>query len=317
LQLEVEFGVSSERWDAFVQTARQRSVFSFSWYLQQLSCKFELVLGYLKGQPVVGFAVPLEENGSAKTSPISYCPYFGFLFPESLKARHSRYAQELNISSSFISILVERYGKLFLSNSWRLEDMRSFLWHNYNEKSQGVFDLRLQYTAILDLHDLSFEKYIENIRQVRRQEYTKFLKRDDIHIATSSDLNIFTLLHKKTFDGRALLHHSDEQCASRIAKTVIELEKGCFKVAYQRDVPIACTLFVNDDRTSFYLFGFNDQEFRKMGANTVLMLENIKNCLAHDIYEVDMVGVNSPNRGDFKLSFNATIKPYFSANFSH
>ena len=26
---------------------------------------------------------------------------------------------------------------------------------------------------------------------------------------------------------------------------------------------------------------------------------------------IDFVGVNSPNRGDFKTSFNADIKPYF------
>jgi len=31
--------------------------------------------------------------------------------------------------------------------------------------------------------------------------------------------------------------------------------------------------------------------------------------------EIDFCGVNSPQRGDFKISFNAEIKPYYESTF--
>ena len=32
--------------------------------------------------------------------------------------------------------------------------------------------------------------------------------------------------------------------------------------------------------------------------------------------EVDFVGVNSPNRGDFKISFNPELKPYHVCTYN-
>jgi hypothetical protein len=34
------------------------------------------------------------------------------------------------------------------------------------------------------------------------------------------------------------------------------------------------------------------------------------------LLEFDFVGANSPQRGDYKISFNADIKPYFSSSIS-
>ena len=35
-----------------------------------------------------------------------------------------------------------------------------------------------------------------------------------------------------------------------------------------------------------------------------------------DILEVDFCGANSPNRGDYKISFNAELKTYFICTYS-
>jgi hypothetical protein len=41
------------------------------------------------------------------------------------------------------------------------------------------------------------------------------------------------------------------------------------------------------------------------------MLEKIRRCKEAGAREIEVVGINSPNRGYFKTSFNAAPKPYF------
>ena len=81
------------------------------------------------------------------------------------------------------------------------------------------------------------------------------------------------------------------------------------------DTVVAATLFLHDDRSSYYLFGATDPAFRRTGAGTFVLLKMIERSLAAGTKEVDVVGVNSPNRGDFKTSFNARIEPFFICSF--
>jgi hypothetical protein len=59
----------------------------------------------------------------------------------------------------------------------------------------------------------------------------------------------------------------------------------------------------------------NHPEFRKTGCGTYLMIENIRRWQRKGLAAVDFVGINSPNRGDFKTSFNAVPVPYFLATW--
>ncbi|HPT40885.1 MAG TPA: GNAT family N-acetyltransferase, partial [Candidatus Gastranaerophilaceae bacterium] len=61
----------------------------------------------------------------------------------------------------------------------------------------------------------------------------------------------------------------------------------------------------------YYLFGANDPEYRNLFGGNFLMLNMIRDAFENDIEKIDFVGVNSPNRGDYKLSYNGELKPYF------
>src|SRR5262249_23973945 len=73
----------------------------------------------------------------------------------------------------------------------------------------------------------------------------------------------------------------------------------------------SATLFLFDATTAYYWLAANDPAYRKAGCATCLMIENLRRCLAKGLQAVDMVGINSPNRGYFKTSFNALAVPYF------
>ena len=49
---------------------------------------------------------------------------------------------------------------------------------------------------------------------------------------------------------------------------------------------------------------------RESKASSKLLLDNMALSAHQGIKRFDFVGVNSPQRGDFKLSFNAELVPY-------
>jgi len=83
------------------------------------------------------------------------------------------------------------------------------------------------------------------------------------------------------------------------------------------DIPASAVLFLYDDRTAYYMFGANDPAYRNTSAGTFLLMNMIKEAFEMGLKEIDFVGVNSPNRGDYKISFNADIKPHFVATFGN
>ena len=63
------------------------------------------------------------------------------------------------------------------------------------------------------------------------------------------------------------------------------------------------------------MFGAADPEFRKNDTSSILIGESVKKSYELGLNEFDMCGVNSPNRGDFKLSFNAELKPFYEVSY--
>ena len=93
------------------------------------------------------------------------------------------------------------------------------------------------------------------------------------------------------------------------------LSKGFGRLLVCRDqsgIPASASLFLFDNKTSYYLIGANDPKFLKNGTGSYVMFEQIRRCLEQGLSQVDFVGINSPMRGDFKTSFGAVPVPYYT-----
>ena len=77
----------------------------------------------------------------------------------------------------------------------------------------------------------------------------------------------------------------------------------------------SATLFLRDDRASYYLFGANDPAHRHLNAGTLLVVENVRRAFELGLTHVDFCGVNSPQRGDFKTSLGGVVTPYYQATW--
>ncbi len=299
-------------WDSFVSTSPQRSVFVYSRFLDSLLVNYDLVTCYDKEKIVAGGVMIYSDSGKLIGAPFPFTQYQGVLLAESSsQLGHSRTTREFRVMEKFIAQLVERYTNFCFCQSWRLHDLRPFQWHNYSEPSMGMFDISLRYSSVLDIrkfHD--FESYFSSIRTVRKQEFNKSSKLLTLKI--SSDEIILDDLHAKTLERQNIIRTDRESSLVRsIAKQAILGGYGEMACAILDDLPISAVLFLYDDRTAYYLFGANDPSKRHNFSGTFTLLNMIKNAFEKGIQEIDFVGVNSPNRGDFKISLNSELRPYF------
>lgn len=129
----------------------------------------------------------------------------------------------------------------------------------------------------------------------------------------------FLRLYKRTFDRQNIeVNEGNLQRVKRIVDGCISDKFGRLVFCRSEDGTLcSATVSLHDDHTSYYMFGATDPDFRSSGANTALLLENIEHSYRSGRTRFDMVGINSPQRGNYKLSFNATPVPYYSVRLKN
>jgi lipid II:glycine glycyltransferase (peptidoglycan interpeptide bridge formation enzyme) len=100
--------------------------------------------------------------------------------------------------------------------------------------------------------------------------------------------------------------------ATDFSATAIEKNFGRLMICRDRDgEPVAASLFLFDKQSGYYLIGATDPDYRKYGVGSYIIFEQIRKCIETECKQIDFVGINSPQRGDFKTSFNAEPKSYY------
>jgi lipid II:glycine glycyltransferase (peptidoglycan interpeptide bridge formation enzyme) len=132
-------------------------------------------------------------------------------------------------------------------------------------------------------------------------------------VENSRDIDTFEQLYRMTFARQGVFHEEELNLLVRsITTTAIQEGFGDLLICRNRDgQAISATLFLFDEKCGYYMFGANHPEHNKANGGTLLLLENIRCCQSRSLEFVDVMGINSPNRGDFKTSFNAVPVPYF------
>lgn len=316
-ELKINYKESKEAWDSFVSDSPQRSIFVYTKFLDSIEAAYDLVTCYQGDNIVAGAAIIYSENGEPIHGPFPFTQYQGLLLADNFHmSANSRITHEFKVSSYFIENLTAQIKSYGFCNSWRLPDLRPFQWYNYHQPENGTFSLDLRYSGILEINKYTdFDDYLKNIRKVKRQEYTKASKL--LEIEQSNDEKLLDTLHAKTF-ARQDIERPDGE--SRLLKSITRhaLKAGYGKMccAMLGDEPASAIFFLYDDRTAYYLFGANDPAHRKTYSGTFLLLNMIKDSFEGGVQEVDFLGLNSPNRGDFKISLNAELAPYFISSIS-
>jgi hypothetical protein len=135
----------------------------------------------------------------------------------------------------------------------------------------------------------------------------------------SRDIDTLDRLHGMTFE-RQGLGRTDGEIRLVRKITPAALDQGFGELLLCRNAAgdaISATVFLYDERCGYYLLGANDPNHRRANGGTFLFLENVRRCHARGLKWVDVCGINSPDRGDFKTSFNAVPVPYVVATWEN
>jgi len=301
-------------WDDFARSSTQGNIFCNTVFLDSLGEEYELLFVEESGGVQVGTVV-LKKDGQPIRAPYPFTMYQGVLFDAAIQTmpHHKRLKRCMELLDFLLVNLEQRYNRM----SWCLhptfDDLRSFQWFHYHAPERGQFKIDLRYTGRLDLLSIkSFEDCLASVRSVRRQEY-RYACQDGLTAEVSTDVDILDRLHQLTFARQGIERPSEE---GRLLRSISQaaLARGFGRLLVCKDshgTALSATLFLQDAHCGYYLFGANHPDARKSGSGTFLLLESIRHCMERGLAWVDFVGINSPNRGDFKTSFNATPVPYF------
>lgn len=308
---------SDRAWDAFILSSPQCNVFSLSGYLAGLGSTYDRLFYEMDGQ-VVASALIVKPEDCEFLAPYPYSLYQGVALAPMTSQGHSAVSRRVKVISGLADSLSRRYQHLSLCLHHSLTDLRAFQWCNYHVPHQGVYKLSPSYTGVISLDRfLSFEDFFSSIRKGRRQDARK-AEKADLRIEPSDDVDDFIRLYALTLLRQGISSDDSQQDqVRRIVHSVVKTGLGQMLVARNPSGQAASAILTaSDPNCVYYLFGATDPTFRASGANTALLLHAIKEAFLSGKKTFDMVGVNSPQRGDFKTSFNAEPTPFFVITFN-
>ncbi|HMX17590.1 MAG TPA: GNAT family N-acetyltransferase [Rhodocyclaceae bacterium] len=307
-------------WDHFVAGSPQESVFCYTWFLDLLDePDYELWMVRDGARPLLGAIVGVDPDGRALGRGM---PFFHpqMLFSASFAGfpPHRRAKEGIDLVAALLGALERRHDRLHFRLHPSFADLRALAWFHYHEPERGQFRFQIRQDGWIDLSaHADFEAYLATIRPTRRNEFRRS-EREGLRLETGTDVGALDALHRMTFERQGLARGVAEAILlPRIAAAVLDNGRGWLSLARNgHGEPVSAALFLNDRRTAYYLFGANHPEFRHLFGGTATFLDSVRRAYERGLVRIDVCGINSPNRGDFKTSFNALPLSHVDAAWS-
>lgn len=298
--------LTHDAWDNFVSLSPQVNAYAMSTFLRCMPCEVRLLrFDFGKGQQIGVIVVNPDREDSC--SPYPFTCYLGFFYsnePENYIRRTSQLAEVLRFIDN-------NFRRVCFSLHPSIVDIRAIQWHNYGGPLRK-FNVDVRYTGVLDLATVRGQGLHSLMSTNRLQELKKADKSSTI-IVQSDDVDNFLLLYRRTFDRQGLdVGESELTFIENVVKTHLHAGKARMYLALQDSIPAAGCIFINDSKTAYYAFGAQDPDCRSSGGPTAVVAATINDYAAEGYAHVDMVGINSPSRGSFKLGFGAQPQVYFN-----
>ena len=305
---------SEVEWDLILKNSHQSNLFSKTFFLKNCGSKFHL-WKVIQGNEIkagVCLLVDSDEKESIENKFIIHNSIYFNLNKKRIlpKIREDKF----QITDFIIKNLTFKYKKIFLSLDPSVNDLRPFQWYNYNLEGPR-FQISTKYTSWLDLSEIKLfknkneEKFelFKNLEPVRRYSIRQAKKEDSI-IQFSKDSKKFLDLYKKFLSKNSSNEMKDDlEIISKITEELLEQDKGIIAYIYSNKNELIYSILTGWDETkAYYLFGVGSAVNKRSWQGTIGLWSIIKYIANNkDIKIFDFEGVNSPNRGWFKLGWRS------------
>ena len=296
---------NEEQWLALIMHSEQFTPFHREEYLNAVGFRGERYVVKKKDRIVAGILLAINDIGEQEMPP--FAPHQGILFFEK-GDKYGIKKEQLEAVSVLLEELDEDYHRICFANHFSVTDVRACLWHHYHEPEKGLYDIHMRYTAVKDISKLTMESFSNR----RLRDYRCSIKKYNLKYKGSKEMDSFFELYQSTFQRQGILLTDYEIDSVRRIMAFSLGRCGFLRYAVMPDgKKIDAIYILVEGDTAYYIFGANHPDYRKCGGGTFLLIEAMKELFERGVRYFDFVGINSPLRGDFKLSFGAEIKPYY------
>lgn len=295
----------------FIKFSPQRNVFCSK---EILTFFFEDLDLYTvcKNEEIKSFVYLLrDKKGSVISDPFIYS---GIINHPRLLMKETRYnAEVFKINELIVKEIFSNYKSLNINLPIDFIDTRPFLWFNYGEKDKKNFQVVPRYTSIINLKSRDKTDIYNEIDDVKRRDIKKVLLNKNYKISYQIDLDLIKKFYENTMKkNNGIFDKNELNKIFNFFDLQSKINKIIQSTVYFNEKPLYSVLFLNDDISSCYLYGSGDVSIKDRYAGTLALWKAIEKSIIDKLSFIDLEGINSPFRGQYKLSFGGNVKSYFN-----
>ena len=316
-QYKIKKNFDKDKWDLLLDQSDQNNIFNKTFFLDSILDSYELYFMYKGEEIVAGFSILLDSD-KKKIISNDYIVHSGIFFLHQRKSSRASYLiEKYNITNSFVNYLTSNYSSIDLTLSPNIEDMRPFLWHNYNSGDKFIIDLR--YTTFLNLENFDIEQPFsknntKNLNTLRNRNLKEAQKKNiSFNFSKNPEKLVNFHINNLSTQGKKLNDETkDRKEISNIIKNLEKKDSLLMQETYEDNDLKYIVCFGLNKSTSYFLFGAPSDQNIGNYIGTASLWNLFKICKTKNIKNCDLEGINSPQRGWFKLSFGGEIKNYYN-----
>lgn len=310
---------ADNKWDEFVHKSYNGTIFITSLYLNSINVNYELYFCYKKEELRAAVAVIVSKDNKSLVLD-DLVIYNGIIYnnPTNKQNQAQQYSEQFRIQQFIAEELAKKYTKIQMSLHPSIVDVRAILWVNYGT-DLPKYKTNIRYTSYIDISDFKNKKALDDISvynesSVSRRQQIRYAIKKGYKTKITTDVDRLIEFYEKTMrrQGESVLVEKIQNI-KKLSNQLIQNKVAKIYASYDElDEIGSMALFAWDNKRAYYIFGANDPLKRNGHSGTNVLweafydLSNMKG-----IKEVDLEGVNSPQRGWFKLSFGGEIIPYY------
>jgi hypothetical protein len=310
-----------DKWDNFVMSSPNGTAFMFTRYLNSLNLNIQPYFCYKKAELMGAILCILSDDGSSVIGNDNVI-YDGLIYRNLDYLNNAqKLSEEFKVQKSAAEFLLEKYSKVSLTLHPSIQDIRSFLWCNFNNNGKKYIPM-IKYTSYIPTSDFykaskNEDIYVYNNASVVRRQEIRYGIKKQVATKQTEDIEKFINFYYKTMlrQGNSV-NNKHLNNMRRVLESLI-INKSCLMIESSNNQQKvgSMAVFLMDNKRAYYLFGASDPEMRNQHTGTSVLWDSFNILSKIGCKEVDLEGVNSPLRGWFKLSFGGNILPYYTVEF--
>lgn len=301
-QMRLKKFEDKNEWHKISSMSQDYNLFSSPTFFQGLTCPYDLFVIYDDKKPLLSTVVFKKTSLKKKyfLQDFNYNQGIYFLITNKKKQRETL--------SFLLDQITKKYNQLRFSLNYNIQDIRAFQWHKY---PKNEFNFNIMYSSLISI---SKKKCIDDIladfRYSRRRE-KKLFDKSHYKIEISNDFKKFFELYNISY--KKILGKFVIDTHFKIIQNSLKNNFSRLNFIVKNKKTFGGSIFFYDNERAYYAYSFVKKSQEKFSFTTPLIIDQISYFYKKNLSFIDMMGINSPGRGDYKESFGGNTHSFFQA----